>query len=86
MLGAPQGIGRMQRARLGLLQIFQDDGGFENRDMADLQYRRLAERRNRDKLIRLVGEIDIDIDTLEGNALLGQRDHSALHIRDIVCG
>ena len=78
MLGAPQGIGRMQRAQLGLLKIFQDDGGFENRDIADLQHRRLAERRDREKPIRLVGEIDIH--ALEGNALFGQRDHRALHI------
>src|SRR5437899_1172520 len=52
MLGAPQGIGRMQLMRLGLLKILQNDRGFENWDRADLQHWRLAERRNRDKPIR----------------------------------
>ncbi len=64
--------------RLGFLKIFQNDGGFENRGVVGLQHRRLAERRDRQKPIRLVGKIDID--PLERNALLGQRDHRALHI------
>ena len=85
ILGAPQGIGRMQLMRLGLLEILQNDRGFENWDLADLQHRRLAERRNRDKPIRFVSEVDID--ALEGDALFGQRDHRALHIgTELVAG
>src|SRR5258707_9685466 len=68
----------MQRLPLALLEIFEDNGGFENRLVADLKHRRLAERRDRQKPIRLVGEIDVD--PLERNALLSQRDHRALHI------
>src|ERR1700760_2627016 len=68
----------MQRTSLGLLQIFQDDGGFEDGVIADDKHRRLAERRNLQKPVRLVGKIDVD--PLERNALLCQRDHRALHI------
>ena len=41
-------------------------------------YRHLAERRNLQEPVRLVGKIDID--PLERNALFGKRDHRALHI------
>ena len=68
----------MQPLRLGLLKIFQNDRGFENRDVADLQHRCLAERRDCQEPIRLVDEIDVD--ALEGNALFRQRNHRALHI------
>jgi len=68
----------VQRLGLGLLQIFEDDGGFEDRGVADQQHRRLAERRYRQEPVRLVGKIDID--ALEFNAFFGQRDHRALHI------
>src|SRR5262249_10837896 len=46
MLGAIKRIGRMQRVRLRLFQVFQDHGGFKDRLVADDQHRRLAERRN----------------------------------------
>ena len=60
MLGAVQGIGRVQRTHLRLLQIFEDDRGFEDGVIADQQHRRLAERRNLQEPVRLVGEIDVD--------------------------
>src|SRR5437660_2310718 len=69
----------MERMRLGLFQIFQNDRGFEDRDRAHLQNRSLPERRYRYKPFRLIGEIDID--TLEWDRLFRQRDDSALHIR-----
>jgi hypothetical protein len=78
MLGTGQCIVWMQRLGLGLLQIFENDGGFEDRPVADLQHRRLAERRDREKPVRLVAEINVD--PLEGDALLRQRDHRALHV------
>jgi hypothetical protein len=68
----------MQRLRLRLLQVFQDDRRLESRDIPDQQQRRLAERRDFQKPVRLVGEVDID--PLERNALLVQRDYRALHI------
>jgi hypothetical protein len=76
MLGPSQRIGRMQRLGLRFLEIFQNDGGFENRLAADLQHRRLA--RGKPKTNRLVGEINID--PFERDALLGQRYHCTLHI------
>jgi hypothetical protein len=79
MVGAARRVGRVQRLCLGLLQIFQDDGRFENRVIADQEHRRLAERRDVQEPVRLMREIDID--ALEGRTLFGERDHCALHIR-----
>ena len=83
MLGALQGILRMQFcAALRLLDILANDVALEQRHLAvircDAEHRHLAERRDFQEPVRLVGEIDID--PLEGNALLVQRDHRALHI------
>ncbi len=68
----------MQRLRLRFFQVFENNGRLENRGVANPEDRGLAERRNRQEPAGLVGKIDID--PLEGNALLGQRDHRALHI------
>ncbi|MGY4454436.1 hypothetical protein ACVWZR_009096 [Bradyrhizobium sp. i1.3.1] len=84
MLGALQGIRRMQlEARLRLLDVFADHVALEQRDLALLrrhhQDRHLAERREFQKPVGLVGEIDVD--PLQRHALLFERDHGALHIR-----
>jgi len=79
MFGARKRIVRMQRMRLGILEIFEDDGGFEHRLVADPEHRHLAERRNLQEPVGLV--IEIDIDPFEWHALLGERNHCALHVR-----
>jgi len=55
MFGPRDRIGRVQRPRLRLLQIFEDHGGFEDRVLADDEHRRLAERRNPQEPVRLEG-------------------------------
>jgi hypothetical protein len=78
VLGTLERIGRMQRRALRVLQIFEDHGGLEDRGVADQQHRRLAERGDLQEPVRLAGEIDVD--AFERHALLGERDHGALHI------
>src|ERR1700751_5438206 len=79
VLGALQRVLRMQGLLLRLLEIFEDNGGFENGRDADLEDRGLAQRRERLEPIGLVRKIDID--ALERNLFFGERDHRALHIR-----
>lgn len=67
----------MQRIRLGLFKIFENNGRFENHLVAHLQHRHLAQRRNLQEPVRLV--VEIDVDALERNTLLGERDHRALN-------
>src|SRR4051812_43265106 len=83
MLGTLQGILRMQFCPdLRILDVLANDVAFEQRHLAaisaDAEHGYLTERRDRQKPVRLVGEIDVD--PLERNALFGQRDHCALHI------
>ena len=67
---------------LGVLDVFADHIALEQRHFmlvaAHDQHGHLAERRNSQKPVRLVGEVDVD--ALEGYALLVQRDHGALNI------
>ncbi|ESX62242.1 hypothetical protein X760_06020 [Mesorhizobium sp. LSHC422A00] len=82
MPGTGVGVGRMQRIGLRLLEEFENNGRFEDHRLlaicVDDQQRHLAQRRNRLEPVRPVGEVDGD--TLERYALLGQRDRRALHI------
>jgi predicted proteasome-type protease len=71
------------RAGLRLLDVLADHIALEQRDLLAVvaghhQHRHLAERRDLQETVRLVGEIDVD--SLERHALLLQRDDSALHI------
>src|SRR5262245_17796920 len=63
---------------LGFLQIFQDDGGFENGRVADLQHRCLAQRRKGVEPAGLMGEIDVK--ALAGHALFAKRNDGALNV------
>lgn len=67
----------MQRIRLGLFKIFENNGRFENHLVAHLQHRHLAQRRNLQEPVRLV--VEIDVDPLERDAFLGKRNHRALN-------
>jgi len=82
MAGARQRIRRVQRIGLGLLEEFEDDGGFENHVFRAIaphaQQRHLAERRDGLEPVRLGGEIDID--PLERHAFLGKRNCRALNV------
>src|SRR5215510_1721109 len=78
VLGASERIDRVQGPGLGLLQIFKDDGGFENGRAANLEDRCLAKRRKRFKPPGLVGKIDRD--ALACDALLRERDDGALDV------
>src|SRR4029453_1957703 len=78
MLGASQGINRMQRMRPRLLEIFQDHGALEDGAVVDLEDRRLAERRKVEEPRRLGGKVDID--AVERHRLLDQRDGGPLHV------
>src|SRR5262249_39035426 len=78
MLGSVQRIAWMQRTGLRFLEIFQDDRGFKDRMLGGEKHRRPAERRYLQEPFRLVGEIDID--PLEWNSLLCQRNSRALNI------
>ncbi len=65
----------------GFLQIFENDGALEYDGglgvlAFDLEHRHLAERRDLQEPIRLVGEIDID--DVERLSLFLQRDDGAL--------
>jgi len=70
------------RAGLRLLDIFADDVTFEQHRLALVgphpQQRNLAERRQRDEPVRLVGEVDVD--PLERDARLRERDRGALDV------
>lgn len=68
----------MQPRLLGLVEIFDDGGAFEQNLVSHLEQRNLAQRRDRLEPVRLVGEIDVD--ALERRALLGEHDRRALHI------
>jgi hypothetical protein len=70
VLGALQRILRMQGFLLCLLEIFEDNGGFENGGVADLEHRGLAERRKRLEPIGLARKVDID--ALERNLFFGE--------------
>ena len=78
MLRAAQRIDRMQWLCLSFLQVFQNDGGLKNRNIADLKHGRLAERRDRQEPLRLVAQINID--PFEFDALFGEGDHRALDV------
>ena len=83
MLGALQRIGRMQLAPACVSSMYSQITLLSNSatspfSVVDHQHRHLAERREFQKPVGLVGEIDVD--PLERHALLVQRDHGALHI------
>jgi len=68
----------MQRTRLSLLQIFEDHRALEDRGFIDFEHRCLAQRRDGDEPLRLVGEIDVN--ALERHFLFGKRNDGALHV------
>jgi len=82
MPGSRQRSGRVQGIGFGLLEEFEDDGGFENHFlrmvMPDAEQRHLAERRDGLEPLRLVGKVDMD--PLERHAFLGKRDRGALDV------
>ena len=67
---------------LGVLDVLADHVALEQRHLADIrgddEHGDLAEWRNLQEPVRLVGQIDVD--PLERHALFVQRDHRALHI------
>src|SRR5262249_7877442 len=78
MFGAAQRVARMQRKRLRFFQIFEDHRTFENCAVADLEHRRLAERRYRREPLRFVGEIDVN--AFKWHLLFRQCNDGALHV------
>src|SRR6185503_201030 len=78
MAGALERIARVKRVRRRLLEVLADDRRLEERDVVDLQERRLPERRLRQEPGRLLGEVDVD--ALEGEALLHEGDGDALDV------
>src|ERR1044071_1061157 len=68
----------VQRLGQCVLEVLADHRGLEQHDAIDLEQRHLAERRQREEPVRLGGEVDVDL--LEGDASLGERDGDALHV------
>jgi len=83
MLGAGQRIGGMQRFGSASSRLFQNDADSKIGTSPTRSTGVLPSGESARKPRRLVGEIDID--PPERNALLGQRNHRALHIGTELC-
>jgi len=78
MACALERIGRMQPRREGFVEVLADHCRLEDRLAVHQEHRRLAQRRNGQKPVRLGSQVDVVAP--EGDAFLVQDDRCALHI------